>query len=293
MSVTEILSSIEASQQIEKNLLLKLNQLTSTSTPVMDGTGGITDTITQIRNTSAARIVLFKTISDKSDVLQAGVANSRTDLVSQMTLLGVVEDQLNQAKTQINTLQNHNDTQMRLVEVNTYYGKRYEAQSKLMKMIILICVPLLILFILKKKGLIPELISNYAIGITIAVGAIFIIREVWNIFTRSNMNFDEFDWKYEDPTNQVPSIWQYNKEHMFDFDNPIKALVGNLGLCVADECCSPGQFYNKDKRKCMIPETFTTGNKLQGTAIIAGGIIDPPMDGNVVPFSGVSDYASL
>ena len=297
MSDVDTLTKIGNLQNTEKQLIDQLTALTSSTNTAVTGntSGNALQLIEQIQNTSAARIALFKSISDKADVLQAGVANSRTDLVSQMTLLGVIEDQLNQAKSQINTLQNHNDTQMRLVEVNTYYGKQYEAQ-----IIILICTLLLILFILKKKGLVPELISKYAIGITIAVGAIFVIREVWDIYTRSNMNFDEYNWKYEDPTSHVPSIWQYNKDHMFDFENPIKDLIGNLGLCVGENCCADGLVFNAAKQQCMIKSTAAVAvntaeafisQNLNGSTIRK--IKDLPMDGGVAPFSEVPYYTTL
>ena len=64
-----------------------------------------------------------------------------------------------------------------------------------MKKIIIVCIPLIVLFVLKKKGLIPELISNYLLAITIVIGSIYVVRDIWEIHTRSNMNFDEYDWR--------------------------------------------------------------------------------------------------
>ena len=45
--------------------------------------------------------------------------------------------------------------QMRITEINTYYGKRYRAHSNLIKLIILFVVPIIILAILAKKKIIP------------------------------------------------------------------------------------------------------------------------------------------
>jgi hypothetical protein len=157
-----------------------------------------------------------------------------------------------------------------------------------MKILILFSAILLIFFILKKKGLLPPMISNYLVGITIAVGAFFVIRVMWDIYTRSNMDFEEYDWKYEDPSSYNPTKFQYNKENLFNFDNPIKALVGNLGLCVSADCCANGLYFNAAKQKCTTinTESFVGGRKLQGTNVAP---IDEDEDkqggGGILPFS--------
>ena len=102
------------------------------------------------------------------------------------------------------------------------------------------------------------------------------------------MDFDEYDLKYEDPSTHTPTIFQYNKENLFNFDNPIKSLIGNLGLCVGSDCCANGLYFNKDKQKCttLNTENFCSGMKLQGTTVAP---IDEDEDkqgsGGILPFS--------
>ena len=304
MTIQDILTNIQNSQNAEQALIAQLTILTNV--PNYTVTPEVTAIVNSINSLSDARIAMFKSISDNAGNLQNAVSTTRTDLVSQLTLLQVVEDQLNKATKSMNDKQNRNDTKIRQVEINTYYGQRYAAQSDLMKMIIIICVPLLILFILRRKGLLPDLISRYAIGITLAVGAIFVIRAAWNISTRSNINFDEFNWNYEDPSAQVPTIWQYNKEHLFNFDNPIKSLVGNLGLCVGSNCCANGMYFDPSKQQCsavavagstkinstLTNENFVCGNTLNGTPVYNFNEDDKKQNG-ISPFSYSSDYASV
>jgi hypothetical protein len=284
---TNILDNIEKLQNTEQQLITRLNTLTSQSGGTISDE--VTTLIQQINNISDTRIALFQTLSERASILQSGVANSREDLVAQMTLLNVVEDQLSQAKTKLSSLQGKNDTKLRLVQINTYYGQRYEAQSELMKLVILVCIPILILFILKKKGMLPETIGKYAIGITIAVGGIFVIRKAWDISMRNNMNFDEYDWKYEDPSDHTPSIWEYNKKNLFNFDNPIKTVIGNLGLCVGADCCSNGLYFDEDKQKCSTREHFS--GKLVGTTV--ADFEENKQAGDVLPFTDGMNYASL
>jgi len=251
-NIEDILNQIKGLQDTEQSLMTELD-IAASSPGFTPDDPNITSLLSNINNISESRKALFQSVSDKLDVLQEGVSDSRINLVGQLTLLKVTESQLNDVKTKMSNLENRNDTKMRLVQINTYYGKRYEYQSKLMKKIIMVCIPLLILFILKKKSILPELIANYAIGITIAVGAFLIIRNIWDIYTRNNMNFDEYDWKYEDPSKHAPSIWQYNKDNLLKIDNPLKTLMKNLGICVGDSCCADGLYFDKEKQKCVIP----------------------------------------
>ena len=267
-NIEDILNQIKGLQDTEQSLMTQLD-IAASSAGFNSSDPEITTLLSNINNISETRKALFEAVSDKLAVLQEGVSDSRVNLVGQLTLLKVAESQLNDAKTKMNSLENRNDTKMRLVQINTYYGKRYEFQSKLMQKIIMVCIPLLVLFILKKKSMIPELISNYAIGITIAVGAIFIIRNMWDIYTRSNMNFDEYDWKYEDPSKSSPSIWQYNKDNLLKIDNPLKTLMKNLGICVGDDCCADGLYFDKEKQKCVIPSDLPNAKSTRDRQVIA------------------------
>ena len=284
-----IMDAITQLQNQEQALILVLNT-TINNDPT--NAVAINQIKGQINDLSDQRIALFENLKDQASYLQTGVSNSRADLVAQETLLNVVEQQLTSAKTTLSGLQNKNDTKLRMVEINTYYGKRYEAQSELMKLIIFVCVPVIILYILKKKGFIPETLANYLIGITIAVSAIFVIRKVWDISMRSNMDYDEYDWKFEDPADYAPSIWEYNKKHFFNFENPLKDLIGNLGLCVGSDCCANGLYFDTEKQKCTNREHYENlGGKLCGTPVVR---YEEELNKNgVAPFSYSTDYSML
>jgi hypothetical protein len=298
ISISDILTKIAKLQDIEKDKITKLDQAVSVPgfNPEKEE---ISELIADINQISESRQALFNTIADKANVLQAGVADSRVDLVAQLTLLKVVENELNDAKATLEALQIRNETKIRLVQINTYYGKRYESQSNLMQKIIFVCVPVLILLILQKKLLLPDLISKYMIGLILAVGGFLIIIDIWDIFTRSNMNFDEYDWKYQQPDAQMPSIWQYNKDNFFKLGkNPFNQLFSNLGTCVADACCADGMTFDDEKQKCVMqlkPKTvtqgFTTKNGLTGSVI--ANYNDDEDDSGIKPFMETFTYETV
>ena len=155
------------------------------------------------------RIALFKNMTQMYGNMQNNVSNSRTDLVDQMTVVGVVEEELNNSKANLNKLTNAKNNKVRMVEINTYYSKRYSAHAGVMKLLILICLPLLILAILKKKKLVPGNVATGISSVIIIIGAFLFIRRVWDLSRRDNMNYDEYQWFF-DPSAQAPTVYQYD-----------------------------------------------------------------------------------
>lgn len=266
-----LLQKIAKLQDLEKSLIDKLDK----ESTVSGYTGNLTDMTQEINDLSDARIAMFKVIQKMYKGVQKNVSNSRVDLVHQLTLVNVMEDQLSKAKEGINKLQNQNDTKMRLVEINTYYGKRYEAHIEMMKLFIIICIPVLILLVLKNREILPEVLSNYLVGITLGVGIFFLARKLWDLFTRSNMNYDEYDWKYESPAATSPTIWEYNKKHLFNFEKPLKNLIKNAGICAGESCCDYGLSYDPNKNKCVIAydKDNSTVSSTPATYNVGGGAV--------------------
>jgi hypothetical protein len=263
--------------------------------------------IQKINELSEMRISLFKNMTNMYGNMQDNVANSRTDLVDQMTVVGVVEGELDNAKANLNKLTNAKNNKMRMTEINTYYGKRYSAHAGVMKILIMICIPLLILAILKKKNLIPSNIANGVSGFIIIVGAIILIRRIWDLSRRDNMNYDEYQW-YFDPNTKGPTVYQYDmaqlgkagaaaKAEVGTLQSEAQNVAGSLGLgCVGASCCSDGMTFDDTSGKCIesvSKETFQNG-QFNKTSFIApnDSVCLQPTNSVVRPFSTV-DYASV
>jgi len=309
-NISNILDNIQSLQASEQDIINQLDAYVS-ATGYVTGDPKVKEFVKSINSIADSRVAMFETIYENANILQTGVSQSRIDLVNQMTLLQVVEDQLNQAKAKIDQLQSTNDTKMRMVQINTYYGQRYEAQGGLMKRIILICIPILVVFILKKKEIIPDMISKYIIGIIIGIGAFIIVYTLWDIYTRNNMDFTQYDWKYISPEASTPTVWQYNKEH-FKIENLFKGLLGALGICVSETCCATGMEFDADNNQCVMPkkktkyrqgfttnagsttQSFTTGSSgLKGTVVASYFNDDKNNYKGIAPFSHDSAYAAI
>lgn len=240
---SSILNNIKQLQEMESSLYKKLeaSAASDSSTTQQEAI------VNKINELSTMRMTMFSELDSLFKSTQGRVAQSRIDLVDQLTTTGVMETELNNTKSNLNYLRSNKDNKMRMVEINTYYASKYQAQSGLMKLIILVCIPLLVLAILSKKNILPTNIANGLIGLIIVVGGFIIIKRTLNLSSRNNMNYDEFDWVW-DPDASDPTVIEYDEEQI---EADLPSFTDTLGLgCIGAECCSTGMYYDSETSKC-------------------------------------------
>jgi uncharacterized membrane-anchored protein YhcB (DUF1043 family) len=248
----ETLNQISELQELEKKQYEKLVKESA-----QEGSAEEMDAIiTEINKLSDIRANLFKTLTDMYSQMQNNVAGSRVNLVNQLTLVETAEQQLNQAKAELIEVTAARDNKMRMVEINTYYSKRYKAHTSLMKVLIMVVVPILILAILNKKGFLSYEVTRMLATLVGIVGAYFVIAGVWDLMSRDNMEYDEYDWAWSDPSKNSPTVWEYNKKEWNELMNGeggsmISGWEKDLGIqCYGEACCNDNMKYNKKLRKC-------------------------------------------
>lgn len=253
-----LLSDITKLQTMESNLYKKLEAADANNSS-QDEQNAL---IAKINELSKMRMSLFEEIDKMYKALQGRVSQSRIDLTNQLTVSGVMEQELNKAKRDLNLLQANKANKMRLVEINTYYSNKYQAQTGLMKLIILVCIPLLVLAILAKKQLLPPRVSTFLIWAVLIIGGILIIRKFLDINSRSNMAFNEYDWRWSPPSDDGQTVLQYD-EAQFESgvqsaEDDVTDAASAMGLgCIGSACCSTGTYYDSDKNECVFGSSKT------------------------------------
>jgi len=248
----QILKNIEQLQSIERELYTELEA------PIPPANAD--SIITRINQLADIRISLFGSLNYTYKSLQKNVNNSRSELVQLLTVVNIVEEELNNAKKQMNQLYEIKHNKMRMVEINTYYGKQYQAQGRLLKLIILVVVLLLILAILLKKGFLSESVTKILMAIVIGFGGFLVVYRLIDISTRDNMNYDAYSWNFN-PQAQKPTVYEYDKAKLLGLADDIDQTFNGLD-CVGGACCSAGMKYDSGTRKCIKAaslETFVTG----------------------------------
>lgn len=195
--------------------------------------------ISNINNASDIRLSQYSELMALNDDIK--------DSSTEMATVTVAEESLNMSKEKLNILNTQKNNQMRMVQINTYYGKRYDAHIGVMKVFLLMCVIILIIAILSKKNIIPSNLTNALCAVVFVIFACILIRKMYDLSKRSNMNYDEYEWKYDGETSGSDA---YPDSSMNDTAN--SATLANVGFgCVGADCCGDGLTYDSSLNICI------------------------------------------
>jgi hypothetical protein len=110
-----------------------------------------------------------------------------------------------------------------------------------MKIVIFTLVPVIILAIINKSGILPDTIYYILVMIVAAIGGYFFWMRFGSIITRDNMNYQEYDWYFDPSTAPTGSSSSTDPW----------ASLGSLGTCIGQDCCSAGQLYDETLDQCV------------------------------------------
>jgi hypothetical protein len=201
--------------------------------------------IIKINELSQMRLNMYSTIKDMYSFYNNNVSSSATALDQSVTAINILEDELNQAKRRMNLLEDEKFNKMRLVEINTYYGKRYSAHSTLMKTIVIMCIPLIILAVLANKGILHPKVYVFLSGIILIIGLVIVGLQLIDMSNRSNMNWDEYNWYFDQtnaPTEEISTTSSSSS------NNP---WATPTVTCIGSACCYEGSTYDSVQNICV------------------------------------------
>jgi hypothetical protein len=142
----------------------------------------------------AQQLSLYNSIQNESSPI------SQEDLIKNIQMMS--ED----TEERISELQSSDNNKIRQAKINRYYSDKYEAQVKLLKIIITMLVPIALLSFLYNSDYILEDAFNVLVIVILIIGGIFFIRQFVDIIRRNNQNFQEIDWKFREPKKEVKKI---------------------------------------------------------------------------------------
>ena len=200
--------TLSASQQ---QLLTSVQQLQNAQRDLMYKYAAATDPTerTNIANEMDKNEMLRSNLLSSSGaaaLVQNQVVDTKRAAAADLTAMtNFVEVELKSARDQLEEIQTSRTGKERMIQLNTYYGKRFMAQAGVMKIFIYMCIPILILAILANMGFLPNYIAGFAIIASIVVGIVYIYGAVHDINRRDKMNFDEYTWEF-DPSRVGPIV---------------------------------------------------------------------------------------
>ena len=237
----QIIEHISQLQTMEQNLVKQLDKLPSTP-PDENNDERRLSILNKINEISQTRIELYKIIKDMYSYYQDNASHTRDILSDQLAAIAIIETELNDNQKRLNMLNEQKNNKVKLVQINTYYGKYYNAHKQIMITIFIICLPVLILTILGNMGILPSNLYALLIMIIIIIGSISIGYQIIDLSNRDNMNFDEYNWKFN--KKLAPSIGDPTVTGV----NPWATIPAS---CINNDCCPTGYRYDSTANKCV------------------------------------------
>jgi hypothetical protein len=248
MELQDILDKIAQLQQSEEDLYSTLTQNSENvalGNPNTFSEQELDKITTQINSLSAARVNLYNFISQTYHAQNKNEKMAQSSLAQQTKTLHLLEVELNKSKKKMAQLQDEKANQLKMIEINTYYSKQYDAYKRLMQMITIVGICLLVTIALDYTPL--SILSRPLRIIICIVGGFFIIRRIFSMAFRTNNDYDEFYWF------NTPSLtYTVDQANTANTNNIIDVSGVDLDfICAEGSCCGPGTVWS-DVSGCIV-----------------------------------------
>jgi uncharacterized protein YukE len=220
----QILSDIQNLQTIEQGLFSNLENNSSTMSQEEQQ-----QLIQKMNEISQMRINLYKSLTGINSYFQDALVNSRDTLDEQIVAIGIVEEQLNDAKKRLALIEEEKNSNIRNIEINDYYSEKYSNHTSLMKIVIFMLIPIIILAVLYNKGFLPSPIYLTLVAIIAIVGFYFLFTSFYSMMRRDNMNYQQYDWGFNPNNAPTSSTTGPNVDPWSG---------GTSTVCVGAQCCN-------------------------------------------------------
>lgn len=212
--------SIKKLQNNEKQLYSQLDRNANSPSPSVENQSNI---IRQINENASIRRTLYNQF-----INTAASASKETANMQKM------HKELDITKAYLDNMRSRHDGLIRMAEINTYYTKQYDAQANIMKSVVYICLPILLVSVLRHYSLIPADIAKIIFIVIAVLGLVVIMYKLQDMARRDNRFYDEYDFPFDDSDVNTST--------------PANSSQPNLNSmemqCIGQECCPEGNTHN-------------------------------------------------
>jgi len=200
---------------------------------------------TQINSLTATRVNLYNALAlnyQRGVVLETSVKKS---MEQQTNTLKLLERELNKSKQNLAKIKDEKYNQLKMIEINSYFSKQYDAHVKLMKLICIVGGCMLFTLLLRYIGPL-KIAAGPLFNIVTVIGFFLILKMLIDMYLRKGDNYDEYVWPVG-PTND---------KDLKDANAKSTAFIDVSGIeipfCIGDACCSTGTIWDNETFTCVL-----------------------------------------
>lgn len=248
---TNIIKNIRELQSTEHGLF---NQLQRGAAAMTLTSSQQQEMVDQIKNVSDARSTLYSDLQQNQEFYKKNVGVAHNILTQETDALEVVERELHHAEKRIGLIREQRSNRLRLVEINRYYGDKYKHHTLILKYITVVFSLILVLTYFYNQGFVPAFLYTTLFVIIGSVGSFYIIKEIWDAYTRDNMMYQQYNWNLLKGYPNV-DVTPGKEKSLFE-DTPDV----NIKTCVGQACCQPSSTWVQSPLNMCYPNDTLTSN---------------------------------
>ena len=250
-TIQELMNEISRLQKTEEQLYGVLTR--NAENIALGKTSTMTDTeintiTSQINSLTATRVKLYNALTNdyKTDVvLEESVKKA---INQQAETLKILEAELNKSKENLAKLQDEKYNQLKMIEINSYFSKQYDAHIKLMRLITIIGICMLATLLL--NYITPlKVASRPLFNIVLIVGVFLIIKVFIDMYLRRNDEYDEYSWFMAPTTDAGIDLANAPPSTFIDVSGV------DIPFCYGSSCCSTGTMWDEETYSCILNPT--------------------------------------
>ena len=220
---SNLVQNIKDLQEFEKKQFNKLEALEKSQVSPDDES----KIINEINDLAQLREKLLKELKLMMTQEQCTLSNDRYDLADQLSLLSIVEKELNEIKSGIGALRQSRNNKLRMVEITNYESDRYNAHKNIFKNFAFCALGVLISVYLVNAGW--KTIGNTGIVLSITMGLMLTASKIYDNWWRSSMNWNRYEWDFdkEEASSGYETVYSHDKKAFWSGVNEAKSTASS------------------------------------------------------------------
>lgn len=210
--------------------------------------------IDEINGLSEMRMNMYADLQYMYSLYSDNVNILDSTIYSQFKSINKMEEELNQSKIYLNSIDQLKIDKLRVTEINNYYAKRYNAYKNIMFVIAISCIPILALTILNNNSIIPSYIYKIITSMIVIISSYFVFNQYLDISNRDNINWDNYSWRFN--KNDAPEPNKSNNKNIDEVDDDDE-YSSYEDVCVGSACCAYGYVYDSGLNQCVPPDKIS------------------------------------
>ena len=171
-------------------------------------------------------------------------------------MVNVVEEQINNVKSNIKSMKQDKNNRLRMIEIGNYEFKRYNVMKGIMRTLFIACLVIALCSIALQRGLLPSVVASSIIFVSFIVSAVLVFYKMYDLSFRRVDDFDKYEFLGLDGQNieengasgssgEEDSVFEHDKKF---FEKLISDTEGNLQSLEKSAVSN----FNKDFKKAKI-----------------------------------------